>query len=52
MTFTASLEIIDDVNEITEEFLKTQFESIAQNINEYNFNKLTSSYWIDFIFNY
>ena len=44
--------LIDNVNEITEEFLNSQFEIIAQNINEYNFNKLTSSYWIDFIFNY
>ena len=44
--------IIDDLNEISEEFLNIQFEIMMQNVkNKYNLNKLTSSYWIDFIFN-
>ena len=44
--------IVDDLNDITETFLNKSFESMTQNIKQYNFNKLTSSYWIDFIFNY
>ena len=43
--------IIDDINEITHEFLNEQFEIVKKQINQYNFNKLTTSYWIDFIFN-
>jgi hypothetical protein len=44
--------IIDDINVITEEFLHSQFDMITENIKQYNFNKITSSYWIDFIFNF
>jgi hypothetical protein len=43
--------IIDDINVITEEFLESQFDNLTENIKQYNFNKITSSYWIDYIFN-
>jgi hypothetical protein len=43
--------IVDDLNEISEEFLENEFKKLMQNVKNYNFNKLTSSYWIDFIFN-
>jgi hypothetical protein len=43
--------IIDDINVITEDFLHSQFELLTQNITRYNLNKMTSSYWIDYIFN-
>ena len=42
--------IVDRVEDITEEFLNIQFDIIRENIDSYNYNKLTSSYWIDFIF--
>lgn len=43
--------IVDDVDMITEDFLHTQFDCLTENIKQYNFNKITSSYWIDYIFN-
>jgi hypothetical protein len=44
--------IIDDISDITEEFLNSQFHLITENVKQYNFNRITSSYWIDFIFNF
>lgn len=44
--------IVDDVTVITKEFLESQFDSLTSNMNRYNFNKMTSSYWIDLIFNF
>ena len=44
--------IVDRVEDITKEFLDAQFERIRESIERYNYNKLTSSYWIDFIFSH
>ena len=44
--------IVDQVEDITKEFLDAQFERIRESIERYNYNKLTSSYWIDFIFSH
>jgi hypothetical protein len=38
--------VIDDFSIITPEFLEKQFEKITQNFNNYNWQKLTSSFWI------
>ena len=39
--------IIDDIDEITHEFLNKKFDEITENIEKYNWKKLTSSYWIN-----
>ena len=44
--------LIDSVNEINTEFLDKEFLRISNQINTYNFNKLSSSYWIDLIFHH
>lgn len=41
--------VINDISEITEEFLNESFEKITKNMEKYNFDKLTSQYWIDVI---
>ena len=39
--------IINDVSEINTEFLNNKYKEICENINNYNWNKLSSKYWID-----
>lgn len=39
--------IIDDINELNEEFLNNQFENIVKNINNFNWSKLEQSYWCE-----
>lgn len=39
--------VIDDIEEISVEFLTKEFERISTCIHTYNYKKLTSSYWID-----
>lgn len=43
--------IIKDVSEITSEFLNDKYNEICNNIDNYNWVKLSSSYWIDQIKN-
>jgi hypothetical protein len=38
--------VVDDFSIITPEFLEKQFEKITENVNNYNWEKLTSSFWI------
>ena len=38
--------IVDDCEKITTEFLEEQWDIIIKKINEYNFDKMYSSYWI------
>ena len=42
--------IIERVEEVTEEFLEKKFEEIKIKADEYDYIKLSSSYWIDMIF--
>lgn len=44
--------IVDDLNEITQEMLNEKFNYISHNIDTYKMIKLSSSYWIDFIFSH
>ena len=44
--------VINDVSEITEEFLNDSFERITKNMTKYKFEKLTSYYWINIIKQY
>ena len=39
--------IITDVSEINPEFLNLKYTEICENIDNYNWNKLSSKYWID-----
>ena len=39
--------IIKDVSEINSEFLNSKYAEICDNIDNYNWNKLSSKYWID-----
>jgi hypothetical protein len=41
--------IIDDINQITSDFLNQEFERITSCIDSFDYKKLTSSYWIDLI---
>jgi hypothetical protein len=41
--------LVDTVDEITTDFLDTEFQRITSQMDTYNFNKLTSSFWIDLI---
>ena len=43
--------IINDVSEITSDFLDYKYNEICNNIDNYNWNKLSSSYWIEKIKN-
>jgi hypothetical protein len=43
--------IINDVSEITSEFLNDKYNEICINIDKYNWDKLSSSYWIEKIKN-
>jgi hypothetical protein len=41
--------IIDDINQITSDFLNQEFERMTSCIDSFDYKKLTSSYWIDSI---
>jgi hypothetical protein len=41
--------IINNVEEITVQFLEFKYNEIIKNLDKYNFEKLTSSYWLNLI---
>ena len=41
--------VIEDIKEVTKEFLQNKFEEIKTEFNSYNFFKLSQKYWFDLI---